>query len=300
VSDQLNMIDLPPTPPDRPADAHKGTFGTVIVVGGCATMMGAPALCASAALRSGVGLVKIATDPIVLATAIAIEPGATGIICGDDIDKTMVAIDEVDPESKAVLAIGPGLGKSQRAEQLVGTLLAGKRPVVLDADGLNVLPAIDPAPQSLGTGGLILTPHPGEFGRLAQWLNIKESPIVPKSGLGAAAALARKFSTDGRAVVVLKGNQSVVTDGQSAYVNQTGNPALATAGSGDVLTGCIAALMAQAMKPFEASILGAYLHGLAADLWADEYGQSGLSARALATLLPDAFSQHRRMLRGDE
>ncbi len=301
MSTDLNIIESPPALPDRPQDAHKGTFGTVIVVGGCPTMMGAPALCAKAALRSGAGLTKIATHPSVLPTALAIEPGATGILLKDDPESDLAAIDQVDPDQKAVLAIGPGLGQSDQAAQFVNVLLRSKRKTVLDADGLNVLPGIvgpidGPTDQTLGEmtgGGLILTPHPGEFTRLAQWLEIQESPSDPESRPAAAAQLARHFSDEGKAIVVLKGHRSVVTDGRQAYINHTGNPALATAGSGDVLTGCIAALLAAGMPLFDAATLGVYLHGFAADLWAQEFGPSGLSAGDLASLLPDAFQTMR-------
>jgi ADP-dependent NAD(P)H-hydrate dehydratase len=302
LSADLTIIDSPPTPPSRPADGHKGTFGTVMVVGGSPTMMGAPALCAKAAFRSGAGLVKIVTDPSVLPTAIAIEPGVTGILLQDDPASSLTAIDLVDPDHQAVLAIGPGLGQSDTAVQLVSMLLQSKRKTVLDADGLNVLPAVieqtdlsgDKSLSQLAGQGLILTPHPGEFSRLAKWLGIKESPTDPEMRPAAAAALARKFGDHGQAVVVLKGKQTVVTDGRQAYINQTGNPALATAGSGDVLTGCIAALLAAGMNLFDAASLGVYLHGYAADLWAQEFGPSGLSAMDLASLLPDAFQMARQ------
>jgi len=280
--------------PDRPADAHKGTFGTVIIVGGSPAMMGAPALCAAAALRSGAGLVKIATAPIVLAVALAVEPGATGIPLddlSDDADASAGRIDEADPDASAVLAVGPGLGRTAGAGRLVMRLLeAGGRAVVLDADGLNHLAATGKAAlRPPKTGPLVLTPHPGEFARLAKPLGITHSPTDPNTRPAAAAALAQAHG----AVVLLKGPHTVVTDGHRLYVNQTGNPALATAGSGDVLTGLIAALIAQHLQPFDAAALAAHLHGLAADLWSGQHGPSGLTARDLANLLPDAFNQRR-------
>ena len=305
------MTTPPPCPP-RPVDAHKGIFGTVIVIGGCATMIGAPALCASAALRAGVGLVKVATCGTILPTVLGIEPGATGVILGPDVDDNLRQLDEADLHCQAVLAVGPGLGQSPLAGQLVDRLLRGTRRVVLDADGLNLLaksgrprPAINTesgagAKKNVqgavsgvsGTpGGVVMTPHPGEYGRLARPLGINVDPVDPATRSDAALQLARAH----QAIVVLKGCRSLVSDGQRVYENTTGNPALATAGSGDILTGVIAALMAGGMASFDASVLGVYLHGWAADLWADRHGVSGMTARDLAALIPDAFDQHRRL-----
>lgn len=286
---------VPPAPP-RPASGHKGDFGTVIVVGGSETMLGAPALAASAALRSGVGLAKIATVPAMLPFALAIEPSATGIPFGPTAAQTVAAIEAGDPGQRAVLALGPGLGRSDLARDLVAGLLAGPRRIVLDADGLNILAQSAP-PESRGHAprrpALLLTPHPGEFSRLARPLGITQSATDPAERPQAAAALARAHN----AVVILKGRHSVVTDGQRVFINSTGNPALATAGSGDVLTGLLAALLAQGLDAFDAASLAAHLHGLAADLWAGKHGPSGLVARDLADLLPDAFQKHRKARR---
>jgi NAD(P)H-hydrate epimerase len=280
-----NVQELPGVPL-RPAESHKGTFGTVIVVGGSALMPGAPALCAAGALRSGVGLVKIASHPNVIPAAISIEPSATGIALNgrDDLEQ----IDAADPKGEAILAVGPGLGGSDWAAHIVGTLVRGHRPMVFDADALTLLAMRGdlhrgaPAP-------LVLTPHPGEFARLARPLGIHDSPTDPETRPSAAAKLAQAH----RAVVVLKGQHTIVTDGRKVYINRTGNPALATAGSGDVLTGTIAALMAQGLDAFDAAQLGTYLHGLAGDLWNHQHGPSGLTARDLANLLPAAFQKAR-------
>ena len=293
----MTPITTLPALPLRPIEAHKGTFGTVIVIGGCETMMGAPALAASAALRAGAGLVKIATVAAALPTAIAIEPSATGIIIGDDIATALFQIDRADPEHRAVLAIGPGLGQSERSRELITALLLGPRAIVLDADGLNLLAASAEARESLRrsaavnqAGGIaaaprILTPHPGEFQRLAPALNVTMSPTDSAQRPAAAAALANALG----AVVLLKGRHTIVSDGSGVYTNQTGNPTLATAGTGDVLTGVIASLLAQGMTALNAAVLGAHLHGLAADLWAREHGDRGLTARDLAAWLPRAI-----------
>jgi len=283
----LETISAVPDPPPRPDDAHKGTFGTVIVVGGSATMPGAPAIAARAAFRAGAGLVKLAAPPQVLATAIAIEPGATGIALGTsggDAHQQRQAIDHADPQQRAVLAVGPGLSTSDGAGRLVDTLLRTPRAMVLDADGLNLLARSTHRHRS-GEQPLVLTPHPGEYARLAQRLGLGHDATDAAQRPAAAAALAHAH----RAVVVLKGRRTVVTDGRAVYVNETGNPALATAGSGDVLTGLLAALIAQGMAALDAAILAVHAHGAAADLWAGEHGRRGMLARELADLLPAAL-----------
>ncbi len=288
----LTPVESCPAPPTRPAAAHKGTFGTVIVVGGSATMIGAPAICAAAALRTGAGLVKLAVPAEILPFAITIEPGATGICLGGDsdgsdagaADRPLAALDEADPKQEAVLAVGPGLGQAAATGALVTALLHGKRSMVLDADGLNLL-AQHGEPRPADGPPLVMTPHPGEFLRLAKPLGITHSPTDPDQRPDAAAALARAH----QAVVLLKGMHTIVSDGERYYRNDTGNPALATAGMGDVLTGVIASLIAQGMDLFDAACLGAKVHGLAADQWAQHHGHAGLAAMTLAHQLPDAL-----------
>ncbi len=277
---------IPPAPP-RPADSHKGTFGTVIVVGGSETMIGAPALCATAAFRAGAGLVKIAAPLGVLRLAITLEPSATGIELAGDCAAQLRAIDGADPDRAAVLAIGPGIGQREEAGQLVLALLASGRAVVLDADGLNLLARTGrPRPADTSGAPLVLTPHPGEFRRLAEPLGIGHSPTNPAEREVAARALADAH----RAVVVLKGNRTVVADGSRVFLNDTGNPALATAGTGDTLTGVLASLLAQGMEAFDAAVLAAHAHGAAADAWAERHGRAGLLARDLAERLPDVLN----------
>jgi len=288
----LTTVEKLPDLPSRPDDAHKGTFGTVIVVGGSATMIGAPALCARAALRSGSGLVKIASAGDVLAHALTIEPCATGVILSGEAEAWRHGIDAADPDRKAVLAVGPGMGLARGGGQKVLALLHGNRPIVLDADGLNLLARTGrPRPRPRGSGGaeLVMTPHPGEFARLAKPLDITDCPTDPASRPQAAVKLALALHS----VVLLKGRHTVVTDGQRLYVNQTGNPALATAGSGDVLTGLIASLIGQGLAAFDAAVLGTYVHGLAGDHWAKRHGRSGLRAADLTDELPAAFQRCR-------
>lgn len=265
-----------------------------MVVGGSPTMIGAPAICAGAALRSGAGLVKLAMPTDLLPFALVIEPSATGIAlptsagpsarATERLDATTAAIHAADPEATAVLAVGPGMG-SGGVRPLVMRLLGGKRVMVLDADGLNAL-AHSGRQLSDDHSSLILTPHPGEFARLAKPLGIPQSPTDPDTRPEAAARLAEAH----RAIVVLKGRRTVVSDGKRVFTNGTGNSALATAGSGDVLTGITASLLAQNMAPFDAACLAVHVHGLAADRWAKRHGNAGLKACDLADELPDAFA----------
>lgn len=284
-----SITDIP-QPPPRPDGAHKGTFGTVIVVGGSQTMLGAPAIASRAALRSGAGLVKVACASSILPHVLTIEPSATGIAldASRDTADAQRRIEQADPQAKAVLAIGPGLGQSETAGELVITLLRGSHAAVLDADGLNLLAKNRLALQSVQTrtAPLILTPHPGEYRRLAEALGIDADPTDPDQRPDAAAQLAQALG----AVVVLKGQHTVVSDADRFAINQTGNPALATAGSGDVLTGLVASLLAQGLEAFDAARLAAHVHGLAADSWAKRHGKRGLRALELADELPEAFA----------
>ncbi len=275
-----------PRAPARPVDGHKGTFGTVIIVGGCATMPGAPALCARAAIRGGTGLVRIAALPKVLAMSLVIEPHATGIELPEQPQPGW--LDAHDPARRAVLAVGPGLSTAPFARHTLAGLLDDPRAMVLDADGLNLLAELGPtqiAPSpDTATGPRILTPHPGEFARLAEALDIP--PIGHDSDSRRAGARTMAQRLGGGAVVVLKGAGTVITDGIHTAINPTGHPALAVGGSGDVLTGLIAALLAQGMPPFNAARLAAWMHGAAAELWATRRGPAGLRAVELADLLP--------------
>jgi NAD(P)H-hydrate epimerase len=283
----LETVPQVPPPPARPSDAHKGTFGTAIVVGGSQTMPGAPALAARAALRGGVGLCKIATRPDVLPHCLTLEPSATGIELAPDGDG-LLAIEAQDPSHAAVIAIGPGLGQSAEAAAWVDQALAGDWPTVLDADALNLLAKTQAHVES-PSRPRVLTPHPGEFRRLAQSLGLTQSPTDPAQRPEAAARLAHAY----QAVVALKGQHTVVTDGRRIFTNDTGNPAMSTAGAGDVLTGLIAALLAQGLAGFEATALAVHAHGLVADHWAERHGPAGMLARELADGVPAAMQQVR-------
>ncbi len=250
-------------------------------------MPGAPSLTARAALRSGAGLVKFVADESLLPQLLALECSATGIAVSDKARNLERVLAQVDPDESAVLAVGPGMGKSVQSRNRLLSILASNRPMVLDADALNLLAE---SQQMLKPAGKprILTPHPGEFKRLAKAAGIKHDPVDPKQRVAAATELAKAH----HAVVVLKGHQTVIACRTQCYVNETGNPALATAGSGDVLTGVIAALLAQGLDGFEAAALGVHLHGLAADRWVSDNGPVGLIARDLADMLPRSIRHY--------
>ncbi len=300
------MQKLPPTP----RDAHKSSLGTVLVLGGSRGMVGAPALAANAALRSGAGLVKIACPKSIQLAVATLCPCATTIPLPEDgqgrIDPRQAAdyLREMglfdDPSAPSVVAAGPGLGRGDPSFDagVVALINAfgddARRPVVLDADALNAMHKS----QDQAEGGwdralhfrTIITPHPGELARLRGIATAE----VQKDREGVAIRTALEMSSgpdhpDYRTVVVLKGHRTVVTDGYSLFVNRTGNPGMATGGSGDVLTGVIAALVARKMSGIEAAILGVHVHGLAGDLGARELGQVSLTAADVISHLPAAF-----------
>jgi len=283
------VTDVPSLVP-RAADAHKGDFGRVLVVGGSRGMVGAPALAANAALRGGAGLVTVAAPETVQLAVASLCPCATSIPLACDADGRLspAAGDQVARAAGVAdcLAVGPGLGTGEPQQRVVRAAAGQAEPCVLDADGLNNL---EPGWAGARRAPMVLTPHPGEFARLRS-LSVAE---IQADRQAAAVAAARGWADaapgDADLVVVLKGAGTVVTDGRRVYVNATGNPGMATGGSGDVLTGLIAALMGQNMTPFDAAVLGVHLHGLAGDLAAERLGQVCLTAADILEALPEAF-----------
>lgn len=258
----------------------------MLVIGGSVGMSGAPALAGRAALRSGAGLVMVAVPQPVQAIVGSLEPSYTtrGLAADGDGRISAAALVELERELDqfSAVAIGPGLGGSDElAAALRRVWSEWKCPLVIDADGLNLL-SRDPVSTWPAPGGpRVVTPHPGEFARLTR---IETGQIaVDREGL--AADLARRTG----AVVVLKGAGTVVTDGQSLSVNPTGNDGLATGGSGDVLTGLTAGLLAQRMPTFDAARLAVYVHGLAADLAAETLSRPGLIASDLPEWIARAW-----------
>ncbi len=281
----MEVITRLPVLPPRQPDSNKGDFGRVLVIAGSRGMSGAALLCGSAALRAGAGLVRLAVPQEIVAIVAGGNPCLmTAAMPQDELGRFSAAAESellALVQSSDVVALGPGLGKSPDLTRLVTALLQGvARPLVLDADGLNAL-AGDPAILQQHAGPLIITPHPGEFARLVQ----TETAKVQAN----RRDLALQFAARYKLVLVLKGHGTIVTDGLRVYQNTTGNPGMATAGSGDVLAGAIAALVGQRLPPFDAAQLAVHVHGLAGDLAKDELGEVGLIASDLLQYLPRAF-----------
>ncbi|MFZ2149167.1 MAG: NAD(P)H-hydrate dehydratase [Sedimentisphaerales bacterium] len=282
----MQIIETIPKLKPRAVDAHKGDFGKVCIIAGSIGMSGAAALAGRSALRAGAGLVRVATPKSVLPIVASIEPSFTTIALPEDslgrisakaINPILEAVSEND-----VVAFGPGVGISGELRSVLETLLEQNQlRIVIDADGLNNLAGIKDWPIKR-KANLILTPHPGEMKRL--WSALFREPLPPDRQKQ-AAQLAQQTKT----IVALKGAGTVVTDGEKIYINKTGNPGMATPGSGDVLTGVIAALAGQGLSDFDAAVLGVYIHGLAGDIAAENFGQVSLMTTDIIQALADAF-----------
>lgn len=284
--------------PPRPRSSHKGTFGSVLAVAGSASYRGAAALAVEGALRTGAGIVTLASvEPVLAAVSARLpecclclcEAGAAGGIAPENIPR-------IQRQKATVLLLGPGLGytvqsaaRAAETRMLAGALLPGfAGSAVLDADGLNA--AADllqtgklPHPQ----GDLILTPHPGEMARLTGC----SAADINADREGTALRFAKAWD----AVVVLKGARTVIAapDGRCA-VNPTGNPGLARGGSGDVLAGMTSALLACKLPAFEAAVCAVYLHGAAADCAAAKHGEAGMLPHDLFAELGGLFAANGR------
>ncbi len=263
--------------PDRRVDAHKGCFGRILLLCGSRGYTGAAALAAMGALRSGAGLVYLgvpeniyAIEAAKLTEAIVFPlPDKDGMLSA----KAKKQIAALLPKMDAVL-IGPGLGCSKGTREVTCFVLKEfQGPVVLDADGINVIAAHKDIVRGR-MGQTILTPHEGEFARL--------SDALPTGRENAAAALAKNL----QAIVVLKGHRTVTTDGERCIVNTTGNPGMAVGGSGDVLSGMIAGFLVQGISSLDAAACGVWLHGAAGDLCEKEMGQYGMLPTDILNVLP--------------
>ena len=272
--------------PWRQADSHKGSFGRVLVVGGAPGTAGAAALAARGALRSGAGLVDVVCPEGVyeMIGAAASEALVHPLPAGEDGTLAASAADLADLiEPATAVVLGPGLGSGAGAATLVRELVRSvPLPVVVDADGLNALAdGLEAVAQSAGVR--ILTPHPGEASRLLGCDTQHVQADRP--------AAARQLADRSGAIVVLKGHRSLIAaPGQVTVVNPTGNPGMATGGTGDVLAGAIGALIGQGLEPFRAAWVGAWLHGAAGDAAAAEVGEISMTAGDLAAALPAAFA----------
>jgi ADP-dependent NAD(P)H-hydrate dehydratase len=280
----MNRVTEVPKPPTRTADAHKGSAGLVLVVAGSRGMAGAAALVGNASLKTGAGLVKIATPDSILDTVAVLAPCCTTTPLPDD--GTSVTRDAGDAvlrlaKDRHVVAVGPGLGQTGGVAATVTAILSRSSvPIVLDADGLNVLGRNAAMSFSQVRQPLVITPHPGEAARLLG----KSTKDVQANRETAAQELAAMGP-----VVVLKGHGTIVCDAKRMFINNTGNPGMATAGSGDVLTGMIAALVAAGMTAFDAAVLAVNAHGRAGDLAAGKQGVLGLTAIDILDAVPAAL-----------
>lgn len=269
-----------------PQDAHKGTFGRVFVIAGSSGMSGAAYLAGKAAIRSGAGLVTVGT-PISIQDILATKSTEIMTLGLRETKKRTLSIDALDEALDFAgkcdsVAIGPGLSQEKDTQRFVlGFIKRCKTPMVIDADALNAL-----------AGGLklienakapvIITPHPGEMARLLS-TSLQE---VQENRVKFAKLAAKKFLC----TVVLKGAATLTaTADNELFINSTGNPGMATGGSGDVLTGIIAALLARGLKSWQAAVAGVYIHGLAGDLAAKNTGEISLTAGDLIDFLPEAF-----------
>jgi NAD(P)H-hydrate epimerase len=273
--------------PEREPGSHKGDYGHALIAAGSPGKAGAAILAARAAVRAGAGLVTAAVPEPILQTVdlgsvesmtLGLPAGAAGQIAERAADVLLDAA-----EGKAVLAMGPGLGQEPATAAAIRRIaLECPLPLVLDADGLNAFAgrAGELAGRRAET---ILTPHPGELGRL---LGISTSQIQEDR-----VAAARGAAEETGAIVVLKGHLTLVASGTAVFVNPTGNPGMATGGTGDVLTGLIAGLLAQGLDALDATVAAVYLHGLAGDLAAGRLGEIPLAAGDLIEILPAAFAE---------
>jgi ADP-dependent NAD(P)H-hydrate dehydratase len=284
--DVTPVHEIPKLPRRDPA-GHKGTYGKVLVLAGSRGMSGAAVLCGHAALRAGAGIVQVASPADVQPVVATTYPAYTTVgirqhADGGFGDGTAEEVTEL-VRSADVLAMGPGLGRAAGTVAFVRQVLAGlpDASVVLDADGLFALSPF--TAEFRRSAPFVLTPHPGEFARLTG----QPAPTTDAERQEQSVAFARKFGC----VLLLKGSGTVVSDGARAYRNTTGNPGMATGGSGDVLSGVIAALMGQGLAAFDAAVLGAWVHGRAGDLGAAKLGQTSLTATDLIDFLPAAFRE---------
>jgi hydroxyethylthiazole kinase-like uncharacterized protein yjeF len=273
--------------PERGIEANKGSSGRVLAVCGCHDFTGAPVLVSLAAYRTGAGLVELAI-PDRIKTSVAshaLEPiylplsDVDGKLGPDSLDPIADAL----PKAKA-LVLGPGMGHSDATVELIRGLLEVLRrpsspPAVIDADGLNALAEIPAWHEQLSN--VVLTPHPGEMSRLTG-MTVSE---IQQDRIGVARRFAKRWSV----TLVLKGARTVVASpAGDVAINFSGGPNLATAGTGDVLTGVIGGLLAQGCTPWDAARSGAFLHGCAGDLWRAQHGDAGMLASDLLPLLPIA------------
>ena len=263
---------------ERPRDIHKGDCGRVLIIAGSVGMAGAAMLCARGALRSGAGLVRISAPEELYPILQVGVPEATCV--SRDISR-------LDYMAADVIAIGPGLGDDENNGELIRTILNNyKETIVLDADGINTICRADLGHELMNTEAkVIMTPHPGEAKRFLEYFGLNTDVREREKAIIDLVVCSN-------AVCVLKGSGSLVAaQDEKSYINTTGNPGMATGGSGDVLTGIIAALAGQGLKPEDAAKAGVFIHGMAGDISASRLGETGMTAMDIANDTALAFKQ---------
>ena len=274
---ELTAADIAMLLPKRDENAHKGNFGRILLLCGSLGYTGAAYFAAMGALRTGAGLVYLgvpesiyAIEAVKLTESIVFPlPDENGMLSGAAVPQILERLPRMD----AVL-IGPGLGQSAGTLAAVKAVLEGfDGPVVVDADGINILAAHKDIVRGRAAS-TILTPHDGEFARLGG--------VIGNDRAAAAENMARQLGC----IMLLKGHETVITDGVETYINHTGNPGMAVGGSGDVLAGILVSLLGQGIAPLEAAACGAWLHGAAGDLCAARMGQYGMLPGDMVSALP--------------
>jgi NAD(P)H-hydrate epimerase len=275
--------------PQRQRYSHKGDYGHVLIIAGSRGKTGAALMAAKACLRSGAGLVTLGVPGslmdifqgrVVEEMTLPLPDDGKGMLSAKAVpDILNFAASKAD-----IIAIGPGIGVSQDTEKIISELiLKSPLPLVIDADGIN---SLNNAKKVLkgAKSPVVLTPHPGEMARLLK----NSAGDIEKNRVETAIS----FAKDTGSYLVLKGAPAIVASPEGrAFINTTGNPGMATAGSGDVLTGIISSLLGQGLNPLNASTLGVYLHGRAGDMAAEDKGEHCLIASDIIAFLPDAFRQ---------
>lgn len=285
---KVQRITQLPALPERTTTGHKGLFGRVLVVGGNEEMIGAPVLAGTAALRMGAGLVQIAMPKSVLAAALSVTPELIGLALTNS--PGIKALADAADHADAVV-VGPGLGQQPAAKQRLMALIKEKdKPMVVDADGLNLLASMKRWPAAFKARA-VLTPHPGEMKRLTKLLDV-DGDAIPTSDDARIALALIAAKTFGQ-TVVYKGDRTVVASpDERLYVNRTGNSALSKAGAGDVLSGILGTLLAQQMQPFDAACCAVCLHGIAGEIAGERFGLRSALARNVIDAIPDAIRRY--------
>jgi len=271
----------------RAANSHKGTFGRALLVGGSQGMPGSISLSGQACLKGGAGLVTLAVPDAIINTVANFEPSYMTWPLPTDRGGHIPLHAKSRLQQKLAgsdcLAVGPGLGQTRGLFHLVSHLYETfSGPMLIDADGLNLLSQRD-EPLAEHAGQRVVTPHLGEFRRLVG---------KPQLSMEDARGLAVELAAREEVTIVLKGPETLVTDGQRQWHNPTGNPGLATGGTGDVLTGLVTALLAQSLDVYQAAVLAVFIHGLAADLAVKETTQIGLTASDLLSFMEEAWRDY--------